>query len=232
MDEIIKIRLGFTNTYLLRVSDGFILIDVGSGNKTKKFLRRLEDYNITPSEIKYIVLTHAHHDHAGCLSEVKEITGAKVISHKNAEKPLKTGRNAYVGVRLKLINPIIKRIIEKVHSYKPVTPDIVIDDNYFFDEYGTDFKIIHTPGHTLCCISVIDEDGNAFIGDAAMGFPVVKWFGRLPIIAADFSLIIPSWKKLHDEEVRTIYIAHGRPFRTSKIRKKIDKWTMKNEDGK
>jgi glyoxylase-like metal-dependent hydrolase (beta-lactamase superfamily II) len=232
MEDIIKIRLGFTNTYLLRMSDGFILIDVGSGNKTKKFLKRLDDNNITPNEIKYIVLTHAHYDHAGCLSEIKQITGAKVIAHKNAENSLTLGKNSYVGIRLKFFNPILKKILAKIQSYKPVTPDITFDDIYFFNEYGTDFKLIHTPGHSLCSISLIDEDGNAFIGDAAMGFPVLRLFSKLPIIAADFSLIVPSWSKIYDEDVRTIYISHGKPIDISRIKRKVEKWKSKNIESK
>ena len=43
MDEIIKIRLGLTNTFLLRVSDGYILIDGGVGRRINKFLRYLDD---------------------------------------------------------------------------------------------------------------------------------------------------------------------------------------------
>ncbi|OLS33263.1 MAG: Metallo-beta-lactamase L1 precursor [Candidatus Heimdallarchaeota archaeon AB_125] len=228
MDNIIKIRLGYTNTYLLRVSDGYVLIDVGSKRKTKKFLRILDDYNISPDKIKYIIVTHAHFDHVGCLAEIKEITGAKVVAHKNAAKYLKQGKNAYVGLKINWFNSIIRKILERIQAFKPISPDIVVDEIYFFDEYGTDLKLIYTPGHTLCSISVIDEDGNAFVGDTAMGFPI-RLFSRSPRIAADFKLVIPSWKRIVDEGAKTVYMAHGRPFNISKIRRKVEKKKRKKK---
>ena len=150
---------------------------------------------------------------------MKEITGAKVIAHKNAAKQLEQGRNAYVGIKIKVFNPIIRRILERVHGFKPVTPDIVIDDNYFFDEYGTDLRIIHTSGHTLCSISVIDEDDNAFVGDTAIRYPF-KPFGGFSVIAADFELLVPSWRKIIDEGVRIVHISHGRPLKIERIIRK------------
>ncbi len=225
MDNIFKIRLGLTNTFLLRVSDGYLLVDVGTKRRTKKLLRILDDYNITPNQIKYIVSTHAHYDHVGGLAEIKEITGAKVIAHRNAKESLEQGRNSYVGLRIKWFNPIIRKILERVHAFKPVTPDIIIDDKYFFDEYGTDLRIIHTPGHTLCSISMIDEDGNAFVGDTAIRYPF-KPLGGFSVIAADFKLLVPSWKKIIEEGAKRVYIAHGKSLKIERmIRKtKRKKW--------
>lgn len=225
MDEIIRIKLGFTNTFLLRVSDEYILIDVGTSKKTKKFLRILDDYNISPDKIKYIVITHAHFDHAGCLAEIQKITGAQVIAHKNAVDLLKQGKNAFVGIKIKRFNSLIRRKLDKAQVYHPVTPDIIVDDTYTFEEYGTDIRVIHTPGHTLCSISAIDKNGNVFVGDSAMGFPI-RTVPRLPIIAADFNLLIPSWKKIIEEGAKKVYPAHGKPFKIDKIRKKVErkKW--------
>ena len=49
---------------------------------TKSFLEKLHSIGIAPVQIKYILLTHHHHDHAAIVQELRKMTEAKLIVHK------------------------------------------------------------------------------------------------------------------------------------------------------
>jgi glyoxylase-like metal-dependent hydrolase (beta-lactamase superfamily II) len=46
-----------------------------------KVLKAIADEGLAPRQIKYILLTHAHKDHAGSAAQLRNATGAKVVSH-------------------------------------------------------------------------------------------------------------------------------------------------------
>ncbi|RJR38715.1 MAG: MBL fold metallo-hydrolase [Desulfobacteraceae bacterium] len=53
--------------------------------------------NINLRDINYVVLTHAHDDHAGFLNEVLEGTNAELVLHEKAVERLKIGHNLWIG---------------------------------------------------------------------------------------------------------------------------------------
>ena len=67
-----------TNVYLLinELSEG-ILIDAGPGS----FYRVLYLVDRGLVRLRYILLTHAHFDHASDAQYIKEVTGAKIVMH-------------------------------------------------------------------------------------------------------------------------------------------------------
>ena len=86
------------NNYLVSLDeDGYVLIDTGYADGFKGFTKKLEETGVTPKEIKYVFLTHAHDDHAGFLNDVLAITDAKVILHPMAIDRLHRGQNSFQG---------------------------------------------------------------------------------------------------------------------------------------
>ena len=60
------------NNYLVSLGeeDGYVLIDTGYAESYGAFRKRLKKTGVSPKEIKYVFLTHAHDDHDGFLNEV------------------------------------------------------------------------------------------------------------------------------------------------------------------
>jgi len=48
-------------------------------------------FNIHPEEIKLIVLTHSHFDHAGSAKDIRDLTGAKIVIHELEKKFVEEG---------------------------------------------------------------------------------------------------------------------------------------------
>src|SRR5688572_28753836 len=70
------------NSFLLADDDGSLtLVDAGLKGAHKKVLAALSALGKAPQDVRRILLTHAHNDHAGGLAKVRAATGADVLSH-------------------------------------------------------------------------------------------------------------------------------------------------------
>ena len=193
------IQVGVTNCYLLRSSSCNVLIDTGYKGKAKIILDFLKNNGIPPKSIGLIILTHGHYDHIGNASEIKKISGAKILIHKDDIPLLDSGITNSQSI--KSLNIWGKILLSKVSSidtsFNSLKPDIIIDSEFDLIRYGINGKIIHTPGHSKGSISVILDSGDAFIGDLAMnGLPLRIGAGE-PIFGENITRNIPKLEKIN-----------------------------------
>ncbi len=147
------------NCYLLQTPGGFILVDTGAPGQSRKTLDYVKRLNTSPSDIKYIILTHADLDHIGCVHELKAATGAQVAIHAS-DLPVLEGRQ-----RFKTINNFLAPLVSlsmKLWHYQPVQADIILSDGIQIESW----HIIHTPGHTYGSICLYQPGKTILVGDA------------------------------------------------------------------
>jgi glyoxylase-like metal-dependent hydrolase (beta-lactamase superfamily II) len=227
---ICGIKLGWNQCYLLKCTGGYLLIDTYYPNCYPRFEKKLAMMGIEVKDIKYLLLTHHHDDHAGFAAELVDRTGCQVIVHSNAVSHLKQGKSQQDGIRpvnrciqiVFALYGILYTLFHKEYKYPPLVlteRDIMIegDNDRFLKGIGVDGVILHTPGHTSDSISVLLSDGSAFVGDAAMNF--LRWtgVGHKPVYFEDINTVYESWRKLRGRGARIIYPSHGRPFAAVKI---------------
>ena len=228
-DIVHKLKLGWTQCYLLKCTGGYLLIDTDYPKYYRQFEKKLANLGIETSDIKYLLLTHHHDDHAGFAAELVRCTGCRVIAHRNAVSALKRGKSEEsikaVNRRIHIVMTFYM-LFHKEFKFPPLTlteRDIVIegDNDSFLKEIGIDGVILHTPGHTRDSISVLLSDGSAFVGDAAMNF--LRWtgVGHRPIGIEDINIVYESWQKLRESGARIIYPSHGRVFSATKLKKSV-----------
>jgi len=218
------LKMGPTNCYLLKSLNGYLLVDTSFPACFQPFIKELKKINVDLSEIKYLLLTHSHDDHAGFAAELKEKTDCRIIAHKNSIESLKNGTIINVGqflnrqarITMSLYNWVKRRNFE----YSPVIlkdEDIIVtgDDKDILKTIGVDGRIIYTPGHTDDGISVILSNGDAFVGDACMSN--LGFLHYRPIEVYNLKSVFESWQKIIDNGARTIYPAHGKPFTVEEI---------------
>ena len=215
-----SLKLGFTWCYLVECSGGYLLIDTSYPGCFRSFRRGIANLGIEMAQIKYLLLTHHHDDHAGFAADLVRETGCRVIVHRNAIEHLEQGKpegvTRPVNRRVKLMFWLFA-LIHRQFTFSPLTlgdKDIVLsgDDYELLKSIGVDGKILVTPGHYRDCISIVLSDGSAFVGDVAMN--LLRWTGirHRPVYVEDIAAVYESWQRLRAEGAKVIYPAHGRPF--------------------
>jgi glyoxylase-like metal-dependent hydrolase (beta-lactamase superfamily II) len=223
------VKLGFTRCYLVKCLGGYLLIDTSDAGYFCSFQKRTAKLGIQLTEIKYLLLTHHHDDHAGFAAELVEKSGCRVVVHRDAVSPLQQGKAEYAGA--KVLNRRVYAtmmfyswyyILFHGKTFPPLTfsdRDIVLegDNESFLKDIGIDGVILHTPGHSRDSISVLLSDGTAFVGDVAMN--LLWWTGmhHRPIGFDDINTVYESWQKLREHGARMIHPAHGKPFSAQEL---------------
>jgi glyoxylase-like metal-dependent hydrolase (beta-lactamase superfamily II) len=215
--------MGTANAYLVANKGHAILIDAGMKKKEQKIIAALQRINISPADIKLIIVTHVHYDHSGSLKALKDITKANVIVHKAEAAYLEQG---YCEVPLgtmwfsKALSFIGRNVAKKLVKYDAVAPDITISERFDLQDYGIDGYILPTPGHTEGSITVVIEDKHAIVGDTL--FHVVK-HSVFPPYANDQKALLRSWQQLLEIGCEYFYPGHGKPFTRAKFEKTYER---------
>jgi hydroxyacylglutathione hydrolase len=71
--------LGICNCFLLHGTFGYAIVDTGLAKHGDTILKAIADEGLAPKQIKYILLTHAHKDHAGSAAQLRNVTGRKLF---------------------------------------------------------------------------------------------------------------------------------------------------------
>ena len=223
--SIYRLNLGITKCYLLECSGGYLLIDTAYPRDYGKFVMVIGRLGVDLSEIRYLLLTHHHDDHAGFAAKLVKKTGCWVIVHRNAVAPLKQGESEDtmrpVNRRVKFIF-LIFQLFHRQFRFPPLIlgeNDIILmgDDLDLLKNVGIDGKILYTPGHLRDSISVILSDGSAFVGDVAMNFLRLTGIGHRPIYVEDINRVYGSWQRLIEQGAKVIYPSHGKPFSAQEL---------------
>ncbi|MFI5171658.1 MAG: MBL fold metallo-hydrolase [Chitinophagales bacterium] len=178
-DTLFQIPLGPVNAYFIVDGDDVILVDTGFKNDHVKIIKALMGINKKPSDIKHILLTHSHPDHAGALADLKNITGAKTYMHFEDAALIKQGVAGRLPheVSPELLNKILYHLFIKRSANKN---DAVLIDNELNDNdqlpLARGIKVIYTPGHSkghVCFL--IEEEEILIAGDICSNMMGLKF---------------------------------------------------------
>jgi metallo-beta-lactamase class B len=76
---------------LIRGEQGAVLIDGGLPETAARVAASLAQLQVDPHEIKLILSSHAHADHAGGIAALKALTGARVLASAESAKQMAAG---------------------------------------------------------------------------------------------------------------------------------------------
>lgn len=120
---------------LVRTPQGAVLIDGGLPQAADMLLRRMRELGVQPHDLKLILHSHAHGDHAGPIAAIKRATGARVVS--NAESAVLLARGG--SDDLHFGDGIL---------YPAVQADRLVMDGEAVELGGIRFVAHYTPAHT------------------------------------------------------------------------------------
>jgi glyoxylase-like metal-dependent hydrolase (beta-lactamase superfamily II) len=193
--EILTLKHKTVQAYIINSNDLCIMVDSGYPESLNLFSKLLTNNNKTFYQIKYLIITHFHPDHAGLVQQLLDY-GIHLIIHENQKEYLEWINNHFRKHVHKKYKPINTKNNEKI---------ITLDSNEsqkLFKEYKIDCKIIPTPGHTEDSITFI-ANGIAFIGD----LPKYNEKGLYKT-----TKIQNSWNKILENSIKEIYPGHGEKY--------------------
>jgi glyoxylase-like metal-dependent hydrolase (beta-lactamase superfamily II) len=158
---------GIIATAVLHGPGGVALIDPGPTSTLPALRAALAQAGIGLTDVRSIVLTHIHLDHAGATGTiVHEHPDVRVYVHeKGAPHMIDPGKLLASATRL--WGADMDRLWGEV---RPVPPEVVVSlaGGERIDAAGRDLAVAYTPGHASHHVSFYNADsGVAFVGDTA-----------------------------------------------------------------
>jgi glyoxylase-like metal-dependent hydrolase (beta-lactamase superfamily II) len=169
--------LGWTLVYALESPQGLVLIDAGWEHPDAWAALRdgLSTLGLDVTEVRGVVITHYHPDHAGLAGRVREASGAWLAMH-HADV-------AVVRLFHDLVRDGVSRTWELASARRagagpgesprparrvdpPAVPDRELTDGDLVDLPGRKLRVVWTPGHSPGHVCLHLEDGDRiFTGD-------------------------------------------------------------------
>lgn len=154
------------NAHLVCTDAGVLAVDAGLPDSLDRFSRALDRVDKTLRDIRCIVVTHAHVDHAGGAQALHAASGAPIVAHASeraylrGEAPMQFCCTGCVG-RLFYRTPLVHQ------CYAAVEPDVEIAAGGALDlrPFGFAGVVRHAGGHTCGSLSVELASGDALVGD-------------------------------------------------------------------
>jgi metallo-beta-lactamase class B len=180
-------------SFLITTPKGHILIDSGYAETVPQIQKNVAKLGFKLTDIKYLLNTQAHYDHAAGLAELKRLTKAKMIASVLDKKALEEGaKYDFAG--------------GDKYAFEPVKVDRTIRDGEEISLGGLKLKAIltpgHTPGATMWLMNAKDGSKNhqvAFVSSASIPGYILLDNKKYPSIIADYEKTFAKMKNLQPD---------------------------------
>jgi metallo-beta-lactamase class B len=178
---------------LIEAPDGYILIEGHAGLSFEREWAAMEGAGLDPRQVKYVLATHEHGDHAPGAYLWRVVTGARFVCSEEMAYTLRHHIPGNTGYGL----------------HPPVPTDIRISTDTELDLAGLKVRALRIPGHTYGSMAWhFEKSGKTFVafGDLIMPRGVLGYSGSVNFSATD---VLASLRKLRDLKADYVLPGHG-----------------------
>jgi len=157
------------------------LVDCGYASSYQSVLSGLTEVGVLPSEIKYMIPTHVHLDHAGAAGRLlKEMPNAEVVAHEKSVKHL-VDPAKLIESATKVFGEVVMKMYGAPEPVSAERITAVGEEAHLDLGDGLTATLMHTPGHAPHQVSMMLDDTKALLTADAVG-----------IVYPDLKTLIPT----------------------------------------
>jgi metallo-beta-lactamase class B len=136
-DNLYYVGASDVTSYLIVTREGLILLDGGFEQTAPQILANIRTLGFDPKQVKFLLNSHAHFDHAGGLAALKAATGAAFVASAPDAPVLEAGGANDFALKNAL--------------FPPIKPDAIVADGEGVTLGGVTLFAHITAGHTKGC---------------------------------------------------------------------------------
>jgi len=213
-DDILLLGSRSINSYLIK-GEQYALLGGGVPWVVARLEAQLDEFDIDRERIRYLVISHAHHDHCGAVPYLlKKYPHLEVVCSSVCASVLNDDK------QVELIKQVCRKTLDALkrpHVFDglpldfcavPVAREVGDGDRIDLGG-GLSLQFFETPGHSRCSLSAyVPEIAGLFPADAV---PSPESDKRVLTVTAnnDYGDYIRSLEKLADLPVRLVGYEHG-----------------------
>ena len=203
------LALGPVNAFLLVASDGCTVIDTGLPGNAAKLMEALKA--IKQTNVRRVLLTHAHPDHIGSFAALKSITDAEAYMHR-ADAPIAISGKGFRPMKAApgLLRGLMFRLfVRPVLAVEGAPVEHFLNDGEELPVAGG-LKAIHVPGHCAGQMAFLwrRHGGVLIAADACSDIPRLG----LSLGYEDLEEGRRSLRKLSALDFQVACFGHGKPI--------------------
>jgi glyoxylase-like metal-dependent hydrolase (beta-lactamase superfamily II) len=204
--------------HLLIDADGVVLLDTGFPGDAKRIRGAMAEAGVGPKDVRAILLTHGHIDHAGNVVELKAWTGAPVYAHP-LEQTHMDGQFPYT--KLARVCGVLEAVGRAVTRYQAGRIDVMLADADELPLWGG-LRVVHLPGHTLGHCGFYSAKHNLlFSGDLWVRF-LMRTQTSPAFFSDDVSLVPASMMKARAIGARWMVPGHYDVPNATRLRRRFE----------
>ena len=188
--------------HVIKTSNGSILVDCGPESTLQNLYAELERVGV--NNLKYLLLTHIHLDHAGAAGRLARELGVTVFVHARGAKHL-IDPTKLLASATQIFGD---RMQETWGNIEPVPNPQILNGGELLELSGLEIEALYTPGHAVHHLAFQFRD-VIFAGDVA-GVRIGNNLPVPPTPPPDINL--EHWRTsialLKSRAAKTLYIAH------------------------
>ena len=223
--KVYQISLGAVNAFIINNDSDLTLVDTGMPGSADKIFAAIKKAGKHPEDIKRIILTHAHTDHAGSAAEIKRRLNVPILAHAIDAELIEQGISGRQPMHLTpgIINWLVYNLFIKKasHTIEPVLVDEKLADNDIIPIAGG-VQVIHTPGHSAGHIALlVKNEGLLIAADICANAAGLA----LSTVYEDVDLGVKSIRKAASFDFDNAVFGHGGAIKQDAGKKMREKFT-------
>lgn len=147
------------HVYVIDGGGVLALVDAGAGITIEPILENMRFDGLDPQQLKYLLLTHAHADHAGAAYEWRERFGVEVAASREAAEYVSKGDEERISLRIAKAGGFYP----SDYVFRACAVAHVLKEGDRFRIGNAEVRVLETPGHCSGMLSLLLDEGGKSI---------------------------------------------------------------------